>query len=156
MQKIFNISRGFFRIAILSAVILTLTSAVDHCIAQPLLGKWRGVSVKNYYSAEYAKEAGASMVERTAKETGNSEIEFLADHSFVLNFSPANSTEVTTMKGSWTLAGDKLQSTFEPKYNPRKTTTSSTISISGNTIIMTSIIAPPSRIIKTISTSVRI
>jgi hypothetical protein len=152
----YNISAGLFRTVILSSAILVLTSAFGNCFAQPVMGKWRGVSLKNYYSAQYAKEAGASMVERTAEETGNSEIEFLADHSFVLLFSPAHSTEVTTMKGTWILTGDKLPSAFEPKFNPRKTTTNSTISINANTMIMTSVIAPPSRNIKTISTSKRI
>jgi hypothetical protein len=44
------------------------------CDAQSIVGKWNGVSVKNYFSAEYAKVTGKSMEEKTVKEAGNSHI----------------------------------------------------------------------------------
>ena len=36
-------------------------SGITKCDAQDIIGKWQGVSVKNYYSTEYAKEVGKSM-----------------------------------------------------------------------------------------------
>jgi hypothetical protein len=33
-------------------------SLLTTCGAQSIVGKWKGVSVKNYFSAEYAKQAG--------------------------------------------------------------------------------------------------
>jgi hypothetical protein len=124
--------------------------------AQAIVGKWKGVSVKNYYSADYAKQSGKSMEEMTAKEIGNSTLEFKADHSFIMTFAAAGNPTVISMTGAWQLTGSSLQLTLEPKYNPKKSTTNATVSITGNTMITTAVIAAPSRIIKTISTSTRI
>ena len=44
------------------------------CNAQSIVGKWNGVSVKNYFSAEFAKVAGKAMEEKTVKEAANSAI----------------------------------------------------------------------------------
>ena len=125
------------------------------CDAQSIVGKWKGVSVKNYYSAEYAKEVGKPMIEKSAKETGNSTIEYKSDHTFIMTFSAINDPEVTTMKGTWNLTGDQLKLTLEPTYNPRKMTTTATVSINGNTIVTTAVMPAPSRISKTISTGTR-
>jgi hypothetical protein len=124
--------------------------------AQAIVGKWNGVSVKNYFSDAYAKAMGKQMEEKTVKEAGNSAIEFRSDHTFIMTFSAPNNPEVTTIKGTWSLTGDQLKSTLEPKYNPQKMTTAATISISGNTMVTTAVMQPPSRIIKSISTSTRI
>ncbi|HTD39412.1 MAG TPA: DUF5004 domain-containing protein [Mucilaginibacter sp.] len=125
------------------------------CDAQSIVGKWNGVSVKNYYSAEYAKVAGKSMEEKTSKEAGNSTIEYKSDHTFVMTFSAPNAPEVTTIKGTWALTGNQLKLTIEPKYNPQKMTTTATVSVNGNTMVTTAVIPPPSRITKTISTGTR-
>jgi hypothetical protein len=130
-------------------------SSLTRCDAQSIVGKWKGVSVQNYYSAEYAKQAGKSMEEKLAKDFGNSEISFNPDHTFELRFSAPQSTEVTVMKGTWSSSGNEVRSTLEQKYNPKNMTTSSTFSITGNTMIMTATIQPPSRIVKTISISTR-
>jgi len=125
------------------------------CDAQSVVGKWKGVSVKNFYSAEYAKVIGKPVEEKSAKETGNSDIEYKSDHTFIMTFSAVNNPEVTTMDGTWSLTGDQLKLTIEPQYNPRKMTTTASVSINGNTMVTTAVIPPPSRIIKTISTSTR-
>ena len=125
------------------------------CDAQSIVGKWSGVSVKNYFSAEYAKVAGKSMEEKTVKEAGSSAIEYKSDHTFIMTFSALNDPQVTTIKGTWNLTGDQLKSTLEPKYNPRKMTTTATVSIRGNTMVTTAVMAPPARISKTISTGTR-
>jgi len=44
------------------------------CDEQSIVGKWNGVSVKNYFSAEFAKVAGKAMEEKTVKEAANSAI----------------------------------------------------------------------------------
>jgi hypothetical protein len=69
-----------------------------------------------------------------------------------MTFSAPKNPEVTTMKGTCGLTGNELRLTLEPQYNPRKMTTTSTFSINGNTMVTTTIIPPPSRIVKTIST----
>src|SRR5450432_3997652 len=125
------------------------------CHAQSIVGKWNGVSVKNYFSNDYAKVMGKPMEEKTAKEAGNSAIEYKSDHTFIMTFSALNDPAVTTMKGTWNLTGDQLKSTLEPKYNPQKMTTIATVSINGNTMITTAVMPAPSRISKTISTGTR-
>ena len=45
-------------------------SGFTKCDAQSIVGKWQGVSVKNYYSAEYVKQTGKPMIEQSAKEIG--------------------------------------------------------------------------------------
>jgi hypothetical protein len=119
------------------------------------VGKWNGVSVKNYFSDEYAKKVGKPMEEKTVKEAGNSAIEYKSDHTFIMTFSALNDPEVTTMKGTWSLTGDQLKTTLEPKYNPQKMTTTATVSITGNTMVTTAVMPAPSRIIKTISVATR-
>ena len=140
---------------LLITCILVCFAGFTKCDAQSIVGKWNGVSVKNYFSAEYAKVAGKSMEEKTMKEAGNSAIEYKPDNTFILTFSAPNDPEVTIMKGTWSLTGDQLKITFEPKYHPQKQTTTATVSFSGNTMITTAVIPAPSRIIKTISTSKR-
>jgi uncharacterized protein DUF5004 len=125
------------------------------CYAQSIVGKWKGISVKNYYSADYAKQAGKSMEEKTAKEVGNSEIIYNADHTFIMNMSSPNSTEVITMKGVWEATQDQLKLTLEPQFNPKKITTTASFTIHGNMMETTAIISPPSRIIKTVSVATR-
>jgi hypothetical protein len=78
------------------------------CAAQSIVGKWKGVSVKNYYSFDYSKKAGKSMEEKTAKEAGNSEITYNADHTFTMNMSAPNSADVMTMKGIWAVTQNKI------------------------------------------------
>ena len=130
-------------------------AAITNCNAQSLVGKWKGVSVKNYYSAAFAKQVGKPMEEKFSKDAGNSDIEYKSGHTFIMNFSALNSSEVTTMKGTWSLTGDQLKLTLEPKYNPQKMTTTATVSINGGSLVTTAEMAPPSRIIKTISTCSR-
>src|SRR5450432_549569 len=143
--------------ALVAISCITVGSAgFTKCGAQSIVGKWNGVSVKNYFSAEYAKVTGKPMEEKTVKEAGNSAIEYKSDHTFIMTFSALNDPEVTTMKGTWSLTGDQLQSTLEPKYNPRKMATNATISITGNTMVTTAVMPAPSRITKTISTGTRI
>jgi Lipocalin-like domain len=127
------------------------SSGFSKCEAQAIVGKWKGVSVKNYYSAEFAKQMGKSVDEKFAKDLGISSINYDANHTFVMTFSAPNSTDVITMKGEWSLSGDQLKSTLEPKYNPQKMTTATTIVFNGNTMVGTTIMPPPNRIVKSIT-----
>jgi len=155
-MKIKSMFTAFTLKALIVITFITVGFAsFSKCVAQSIVGKWNGVSVKNYFSVEYAKVTGKSMEEKTVKEAGNSAIEYKSDHTFIIAFSALNDPEVTTMKGTWTLTGDQLKSTLEPTYNPRKLTTTATVSITGNTMVTTAVMPPPSRISKTISTSTR-
>ncbi|HEY4935282.1 MAG TPA: hypothetical protein VII44_01805, partial [Puia sp.] len=72
---------------LVSTCIIIGFTVFTKCDAQAFVGKWKGVSVKNYYSAEYTKQIGKSMEEKFAKDAGNSEINYIADHTFIMTFS---------------------------------------------------------------------
>ena len=95
-------------------------TAFATCDAQSIVGKWKGVSVKNSYSADYAKQIGKSEEEKLAKDAGNSEMDFNADHSFKMIFYETNSSEATIMKGTWSVSGDQLTLTLDPQFNPKE------------------------------------
>jgi hypothetical protein len=145
----------FWKTFLFAACIFIGFSLPKMGIAQDVIGKWKGVSVKNYYSADYAKQLGKTMEEKTAKETGNSELIYNADHSFIMNMWPPNSTDVMTMKGVWTVSQNQLKLTLEPKYNPQNLITTAIFTINGNTMETTTVMGPPSRIIKSVSISTR-
>ena len=156
-MKIKSMFTGFTLKALLFISCITVGfTSFTKCDAQAIVGKWKGVSVKNYFSAEGVKMMGKPMEEKTSKESGNSNIEYKADHTFIMNLSAPNSAEVTTMKGTWSLAGDQLKLTLEPQYNPKQMTTTATIVIKGSTLITTAIMPPRSRVSKTISTSTKL
>lgn len=155
-MKIKSMFTAFSLKALIAIACITVGFAgFTTCDAQSIVGKWNGVSVKNYFSDDYAKVMGKPMEEKTVKEAGNSAIEYKSDHTFIMTFSALNDPQVTTMKGTWTLTGDQLKSTLEPKYNPRKMTTTATVLINGNTMVTTAVMPPPTRISKTISTSTK-
>ena len=131
-----------------------IMGSVAECDAQAIVGKWKGGPSKVFYSAEYAKETGKSMEEKSAKDLGNYETEFKADHTYITTVSTGGS-EVTTMRGAWSLSGDQLNIIIEPKFNPRKTAMSSTVVINGNTMVTTAVFPPPARMVKTIATLTR-
>ena len=89
------------------------------CTAQSIVGKWKGVSEKRFYTEKGAKMMGKQM-EGESEKPGYSSIEYKADHTFIQNFSGPNNSEVTAMMGTWSLTGDQLKITLEPKYNPKK------------------------------------
>jgi hypothetical protein len=126
------------------------------CDAQSIVGKWKGVSVTNYYSDDYAKQTGKSIEEKQAKDAGNSEIDYKADHSFKMIFYETNGSEATIMKGTWSVVGDQLKLTLEPQFNPKGASTNAHFTINGNMMVTTAVITPPARIIKTVSTSTRL
>ena len=140
---------------VLTCITIGFTSFTK-CYAQSVVGKWKGVSMKSFYTPEYAKMTGKKSVEeKTAKETGESWGEYKLDHTFTMSFSAPNSSEVTTMGGTWSQAGDQLKLTLEPKYNPQKITTTSTFSINGKIMVTTTVSPPGGMVTKTISTSTR-
>lgn len=130
-------------------------SSFTFCHAQSIVGKWKGVSVKNYFGDSYAKQTGKLMEEKTSKEVGNSDIEYKADHTFIMSFSAPNSTEATTMKGIWSQLGNQLKITLESQYNPQNITTTATVAVTGSMLVTTAVMPPRSRIVKTISTGIR-
>ena len=96
------------------------------------------------------------MEEVLAKDAGYSEMDYNADHSFTMIFYESNNSEATIMKGTWAVNGSQLTLTLEPQFNPKQKSTTASFSIHSDTMVTTAEIAPPSRIIKTVSTSTRL
>jgi hypothetical protein len=140
-----------WKVLVLTISVFMGFTFLTSCDAQSIVGKWKGVSVKNYYSPEYAKQVGRTMDEKLAKDVGNSEIIYNADHSFIMNISSPNSSDIIVMKGVWEVTNDQLKFTLEPQYNPQKKTTTATYSIHGDIMETTAIIPPPARIIKSVA-----
>ena len=156
MKKIIStIQPAVFRKSFILIFIFSTLAGIANCHAQSIVGKWKGGTAKIYYSAEYAKETGKSMEEKTAAELGNYTIEFKSDHTFSEAFITPPDSKVTTINGTWSLAGDDLELTIDPKYNPQKTTTKSTLSIHGNTMVTTALMPGAARIVKMESTNTR-
>ena len=157
MANTFQIDRLLTRkiISVVACMTIGLTFFTK-CDAQSIVGKWKGVSVKNYYSAEYTKQIGKSEEEKFAKDGGSSEMDYNADHSFRLIYYETNNSEATIMKGTWNVDGDQLILTLEPQFNPKGSSTKGNFTISGHTMVTTAVFAPPARIIKTVSTATRL
>ena len=126
------------------------------CKAQFIIGKWKGGVSNIFYSVEYAKQTGKSEEEKSAKELGNYETEFKSDHTYLTTLTAPGTTEITTMKGTWSLNGSQLSITPEPKYNPKKMAFPCTIALNGNTLVTTTVFPPPARMIKTIAKYTRL
>ena len=119
------------------------------CQAQAIVGKWKGVSLKYFYSPAGAKQEFKQMEEAQSKEMGNSGYEFKSDHTYI--FFPLSALNITkskgiTMKGTWSLSGDQLTKTWDahqpdPELNPEEgeATVNATIQIRGNTLIVTEV-----------------
>ncbi|HEY4966223.1 MAG TPA: lipocalin family protein [Puia sp.] len=152
IQRLRLLTRKIFSVIVCMAIGMV---AFTTCNAQSIVGKWKGVSVKNYYSPDYAKQIGKSEEEKLAKDAGNSEMDFNADHSFKIIFYETSSSEATIMKGTWTATGDQLTLTLDPQFNPQKKSTVGTYTIHGETLVTAAVFTPPARIIKTVSTATR-
>ena len=71
-MKIKSMFTAFTLKAFIAITLITIGFAgFTKCDAQSIVGKWNGVSVKNYFSDDYAKIMGKPMEEKTVKEAGN-------------------------------------------------------------------------------------
>jgi hypothetical protein len=116
-----NIITGYT--LIITSVLVGLVS-INSCDAQSIVGKWKEVSGKNYFNASVAKEQGEKFIP-AAPQMGGQVLEIRADHSFtsseLMNWIPSQ----MELKGTWTLAGDQLNTTLnasqpDPNTNPTK------------------------------------
>jgi hypothetical protein len=129
--------------------------AGTNCNAQSIVGKWKGVSVTNYYNAEFAKKMGKTSQEILAKDSGYSEIDFRADHSYTRIFYTSKNSEATILNGTWETNGDQLTMTPNPEFNPQKKSIVTSFAIHGNTMETTANFAPGAEVVKTVSSASR-
>jgi hypothetical protein len=119
-------------------LILGLTCSTK-CNAQSIVGRWKCISNTIYYTTEGSTKSGTKVQVNSLAEMGVVIIEFNSGHHFRKTSSVINDPTVNTLEGTWTLSGDQLSLTTDPKYHPIKghESKTSSIVISGNTIVMT-------------------
>lgn len=128
-------------------------SGMSACEAQSIVGKWKGIASTIYYTEEGAAKSGMKIQVNSLAEMGLVIMEFNSAHTFKSTSSVINDTKVNTLEGTWTLSGDQLNLTVDPKYHPVKghDSKTSTILIAGNTLIITEN-APPNRTVNKMET----
>ena len=131
---------------VVSVIAIIASTAFTYCQAQSIVGKWKMVSTTSYFTAEGAAKQGKDTYTNAVPSTASIISEFKPDHTYLTTTSSASSPTPHMLGGNWSLTGDRLTITVDPKYKPGKELESSTITISitGNTMIMTNnIIANP-------------
>jgi hypothetical protein len=144
-MKYTSLSKIKFK-SVLSVCIIIAASSFCQSDAQAIVGKWESVSSKSYLTPEAAKEMGSpQIVTASGPEAGKAINEYRADHTYTLSVTPPGSAEAIIMKGKWTLTGDQLKITMDSPGNP---STLITVVFTGNTVVMSSKMAPPSKTTK--------
>ena len=134
-----------FKVFLLNAIFILSCvgfAGITKCGAQSIVGKWKTISNRYYYSAEGAKSVGKEVVKKSTKEYSQL-IEFKPDHTFT---EVASGVKIDPMGGKWSLSGNQLTMVKEQigdtKIENGESTTSA-ISVNGNTLVITTASLPP-------------
>ena len=130
-------------------------SSLSVCSAQSsVVGKWKEVSVKQFYSAEYAKKMGRAVVEGQTPANSTYQWEFKSDHTYVINGGRGKDDKTT---GEWSVSGNQLTMKADAQVRKGQGAQIYTFSITGNTMTRTMMIQPPynEMIFKQEDTSIR-
>src|ERR1700733_204432 len=135
MKKNFFLTISFK--LILLAAFFTF-SATTACEGQAIVGKWKFISTTMYFTPEGAAAQGQPSRVNPVSSSATITSEFKSDHTYVTITKMSNDPTITTLGGNWSVRGDQLTITVDPKYKPQPGVESSTltISISGNTLTM--------------------
>jgi len=128
------------------------------CQSQTIVGKWKMISSTSYFTAEGAARQGKTFLTNPLPSTASITTEFKSDHTYTTTTSTGSNPTPNTLGGNWSLTGDRLTITVDPKYKPSDELKSSTItvSITGNTMIMTNNIIPNAMVSKMTTKAERI
>ena len=146
----FNLKGIFF-----ITCITTVFSSFSACIAQStVVGKWKEVSVKQFYNPEYAKKMGRSVVEGHVPANSTYQWEFKSDHTYVITDGRGKDNTTT---GEWSVSGNQLTMKAAAQVRKGQGAEIYTFVITGNTMTRTMLIQPPynEMIFKQEDTSVR-
>ncbi len=134
-----KISKAAFILkALVFFALLTALSAKNVCEGQSIVGKWKIISNTFYYTAEGEAKQGQAKQVNLLPTSASVISEFKSDHTFSKTTHTDESSAPSFLTGTWTLTGDKLTMTVDPKYNPKKghESMSLSIKITGNSLIM--------------------
>lgn len=159
-------SKSMFTAFILKALlVITCTilgfAGVTKCDAQSIVGKWKGVSTKDYFDVESIKKSNGKEFMESSMEDGIMSliVEYKPDGTYITTISMMN--KINKSGGRWTLTGDQLKTEVDPKYNPMKGQESNTLTvvINGNKMLATAVFvknnSPVKGIIKSETTFTR-
>ena len=136
-----------------------LIAGFNQCVAQALVGKWKMVSTTTYFTAAgAARQGGKTSVVNPLPASASIISDFKADHTYLTTTSSESSTTPSVLGGTWSLSDNTLTVTVDPKYHPRKgvESSSATISISGNTMMITKPIQANDIVTKMVTNAERI
>ena len=136
-----------------------ISAGLNRCVGQTIVGKWKMVSTTTYFTAEgSAKQGGKTSIVNPVPASASIISEFKSDHTYLTTTSSATSPTPSTMGGTWSLSDNKLTVTVDSKYHPAKGVESSTvtISITGNTLMITKHIEENNIVSKMVTNAERI
>ena len=127
-----------------TVIAIFVSTAFNTCHSQSIIGKWKMISTTSYFTAEGATKQGKSIYTNPVPSNASIISEFKSDHTYTTTTTTGANPTSNILGGNWSLTGDRLTITVDPKYKPSKELESSTITISinGNTMIMTNNIIP--------------
>ena len=155
MKKNFFLTIGCKLIMLAAFFALLATTA---CEGQALVGKWKFISTTMYFTPEGASAQGQPSRVNPVSSTATITSEFKSDHTYITITKMLNNPNTTTIGGNWSVRGDQLTITVDPKYKPKPGVESSTltISISGNTLTMSNHAMTNKMVSKMVTTAERI
>jgi Lipocalin-like domain len=140
-MKIKSLFTAFIVKPLLVITCITLAFAgFTKCDAQSIVGKWKEISVKQFYTPEYAKKIGKTVIEGQAPANSTYQWEFKSDHTYIINGGPGKDNTTT---GEWSVSENQLTMKAAAQVRKGKGSEIYTFSITGNTMTRTMMIQPP-------------
>jgi DUF917 family protein len=117
-------------------------SSLSVCRAQSsIIGKWKVVSVKQFFTPEYAKKMGRAVVEGNQAAAGSTyEWEFKSDHTYLIHGGRGKDNTTT---GEWSVSGNQLTMKASAQLRTGKGAEIYTFAITGNIMTRTMLTQPP-------------
>lgn len=154
-MKIKSTFIAFTAKALLITCITLGFSGFNVCNAQsPIVGKWKEVSVKQFFNDENAKKMGRPFVEHQMRDKDIYEWEFKADHTYVIIHGAGKDDKTI---GEWSVTGNQLTMKGAAQLRRGSGSEIYTFSITGSTMIRTMMVQPPynTMVVKQEDTSIR-
>jgi hypothetical protein len=143
-MKIKSIIRGinFKFLRTFLCLILGIVS-LSECSAQSsVVGKWKEMSVKQFYSPEYVKRIGKPFIEGGAPSGSGYHWELKADHTYIIEDGTSNGKS-NTSAGEWSVSGNQLTMRADAQVRNGSGGQIYTFVITGNKMTRTQIMLAP-------------
>jgi Lipocalin-like domain len=126
------------------------------CTAQSSIeGKWKVISVKQFYTPEFAKKMGKEVVGSQVQANSKYQFEFKSDHTYIIA-GGRGKDDMTT--GEWSVSGNQLTMKAAAQVRKGQGAEIYTFVITGNTMTRTMLVQPPynEMVFKQEDTSIRL